>query len=91
MRKKSIRPWTLKVPGILPASTACSEVNHRQFQDLTRNSLALQHQCDLFSSGLIENHCDPCDFAQRRKLYEEHEHKQSNAGRAVKMIHEFRE
>jgi len=63
----------------------------RQFQDLTRNSPTLQCKRKLFSAGLVENPRNPSDFTQCRKLYEAHERKWSNAGRAVKTTHELPE
>ena len=63
----------------------------RQFRDLIRDSPMLQYKRELFSAGLIENPCSPCDFAQRRKLFEEYKCKWSDAGRVVKTIHEFPE
>ena len=63
----------------------------RRFQDLTRSSPILQYKRDLFSAGLVENPCSPCDFAQRRKACEEHERKWSDAGRVEKAIHELPE
>ena len=63
----------------------------RQFQDIARNSPPLQYRRDLFSVGLIENPCIPCDFAQCRKLCEEHERKWTAAGRAIKAAHKLPE
>ena len=63
----------------------------RQLRDLARNSPTLQHQRNLFSAGLIENPCIPCDFAQRRKLCEEYTRKWSSEGRATKTTHEVPE
>jgi len=40
----------------------------RRFQDLTRDSPALQSKRALFSAGLVENSCSPSGFSQRRKL-----------------------
>jgi len=60
----------------------------RRFQGLTLSSPILQHKRDLFSSGLVENPCSPCDFAQRRKLCEEHKRKWSSVGKAVMTVHE---
>ena len=55
----------------------------------TPYSPTLQHQRDLFSAGLIETDCSPCDLAQRRKLCEEHKRKWSSAGRVVKTTHKL--
>lgn len=63
----------------------------RRFQDLTRSSPELQYRRDVFSAGLMENPCVLCDFAQCRKLCEEHERKWSNAGRVVDTIREVPE
>jgi len=59
----------------------------RQFQELVSDSPTLQYRRELFSGGLIETSRNPCDFAQCRKLCEEHKYKWSNAGRVVKTIH----
>ena len=61
----------------------------RQFRDLIHDSPTLQYKRELFSAGLIENPRNPCDFAQHRKLYEEHERKWSYPARVVKTIHEL--
>ena len=63
----------------------------RQFQDLTRSSPILQYKRNLFSAGFTDNPCNPCDFAQRRKAYEEYERKWSDAGSSVRAIHKLPE
>ena len=75
---------TLRDPAL---TFRCMVQISRQFQDLTRNSPTLRYQRDLFSASLVENHCVPCDFAQRRKLCEEHKRKWSGEGRVVKTVH----
>ena len=60
---------TLRDPAL---TFRCMVQISRQFQDLTRNLPTLRYQRDLFSAGLVENRSISCDFAERRKLYEEH-------------------
>ena len=64
---------------------------NRQFRELICDSPMLQYKRELFSAGLIENPCNPCDFAQRRKLFEEYKCRWSDVGRVVKTIHELPE
>jgi len=63
----------------------------RRFQELIHDSPTLQFKRELFSAGLIENPRNPCDFTQRRKLYEEYRRKWSNTGRVVKTTHQLPE
>ena len=51
-----------------------TQVN-RHIRDLVRNSPTLQHRCELFAVGLIDNPCCPRDLAERRKLREEYTRK----------------
>lgn len=61
----------------------------RYFRDFLRESTILQLRRKIFTAGLIENPSVSCDFALRRKAYEEHAHKWSNAGRVVKRVQEL--
>ena len=62
---------------------------NRLFRDLIRTSPALQHQCNLFAIGLIDNPCSSYDLAERRKLREEYARRWSNTARLVKNTREL--
>ena len=81
----------IAIPHDSTLTSRCMAQISRRFQDLTRSSPILQYKRDLFSAGLVENPYGPCDFARRRKAYEEHERKWSDAGKLEKAIHELPE
>jgi hypothetical protein len=62
---------------------------NRRFQDLICNSPVLQHRCELFAAGLIENPCNPCDLAQGRKLCKDYVQKWSKAATMIKSTHKL--
>lgn len=67
----------------------CTIQVNRRFQNLIRNSPTLQHQRELFTAGLIDNPCNPCDLAQGRKLCEDYVHKWSKAATVIKDTRQF--
>ena len=57
---------------------------NQRLRGLVRDSPTLQHRCELFAAGLVDNPCNPCDLAERRKLREGYVHKWSKAASVVK-------
>lgn len=50
---------------------------------------ALEHRCELFAIGLIDNPYASCDLAERRKLREEYAHKWSDTASFVESTHKL--